>query len=75
MRGKLGRINARSLDRLVADTFLPKTDVLADQPVHLDSDPENCCADNLVWRMHPSRDSAAAQSEVCLLRAQRSPAR
>lgn len=52
------------LDRLVADTFVPKTDALADQLVHLDGDAENCAAHNLAWRLHPSRDPGTARSEV-----------
>jgi len=57
-------LNARKymLDRLVADTFVPKTDALADQLVHLDGDATNCRADNLAWHLHPSRDPGSAAS-------------
>jgi hypothetical protein len=50
--------------RLVASAFVPKTCALADQLVHLDGDSSNCRADNLAWRMHPSRDPACADSEI-----------
>jgi hypothetical protein len=59
-------INGRKLmlDRLVADTFVPKVCALADQLVHLDGDPQNCRADNLAWHLHPSRDPGVATSEM-----------
>jgi hypothetical protein len=59
-------INGRKLelDRLVASAFVPKTCALADRLVHLDGDSSNCRADNLAWRVHPSRDPACAESEI-----------
>ena len=47
-----GRYNSKTLRRLVAIAFIPCPDEDPDQMIvsHLDKNPWNCRADNLVWR-------------------------
>jgi hypothetical protein len=40
----------RSLPKLVAHTFLPRTNSIFDTPIQIDGDRSNCRADNLMWR-------------------------
>lgn len=40
----------RSLPRLVARTFLPRSSPIFDTPVQIDGDRNNCRVDNLMWR-------------------------
>lgn len=40
----------RSVAVLVAEAFVPGQSDLANTPIHLDGDRENCRADNLMWR-------------------------
>jgi hypothetical protein len=41
---------ARSLPRLVAQTFLPQPNDIFDTPIQIDGDRSNCRVDNLMWR-------------------------
>lgn len=45
-----GRQYTRSVGVLVAEHFVPGRDEIFDTPIHLDGNPENNRADNLVWR-------------------------
>lgn len=40
----------RAVAPLVADAFIPKPEPHFNTPIHLDGDPWNCRADNLMWR-------------------------
>ena len=48
-----GRQITRSLAPLVAEAFLPRTDLQYNTVIHLDGDLSNCRADNLMWRSRP----------------------